>query len=105
MKPEILKGLSPQQELDYVRAVWKDFSHTEAHALLMWWLETLHRDARQIYLSPDVNPNHRLMAIGQEQVLEALHQKMGELFERPQSLVPAIEGLEPESAVTSSEDF
>ena len=106
MKPEILKGLSPQQELDYVRAVWKDFSHSEAHALLMWWLSDLHRDARAIYLAPDVSPTHRLMAIGQEQVLEALHQKMGELFEKPQRLLlPEIEDLELEPAAQSSEDF
>lgn len=73
----------------------------------MWWLSDLHRDARSIYIAPDVSPTHRLMAIGQEQVLEALHQKMGEQFEKPQRLLPPeIEDLEfVETAAHTQEDF
>lgn len=103
MKPKILEGLSPEQEREYVRAVWSDFRHTEAYALLLWWLEDLHRQARAVYLSPDVTEVQRLMHLGQEQVLERLHEHFGEIFTTPRPAPP--EDLDLEPAVIPAEEF
>jgi len=103
VKPEILRGLDPTQELSYVAAVWKDFHHTEAFAILKWWLDDLHSQARAIYLNPHVNETHRLMSLGQEQVLEALHQKMGEVFSVPRP-TSAEDSILPELATVAIPD-
>lgn len=85
-----LDALTPVEQVAYVRAVWREFKATEAHDVLMWWLHELHRNAKRVVLNPDANPRHCLMAIGQEQVLEALFSKMEEVVD----LRPAPDGLD-----------
>lgn len=88
-KPDFLLNLSPEDEQAAVRLILGEFKRTPSYAILLWWLGTLHSAAKDLYLAMDTAPQHRLLALGQEQVLERLLQHMDEVMEsRP---VPSTE--------------
>lgn len=80
MKPPFLHGLSVKEASARAQTELVNFKGTNAYQLLMWWLSELRDDARGIYLHPNTRKNHRLMAIGQDQVIQALLQKLQEVL-------------------------
>lgn len=93
MKPVTLQNLKPDDESAYVAKVIDDFKRTDAWQIIRWWLDTLYRSARQVYLNPDSSPTHRLMALGHDQVIERLLEKFDEAVEvrSPAPLGPPAE--------------
>lgn len=92
-QPPSLQNLDADAEAVYVAQVIGEFKRTDAWAIIRWWLDTLYRSARDVYLNPDTSETHRLMALGHDQVIERLLEKFDEAVEvrSPVSGPPAEE--------------